>query len=137
MESSGVGEANPLKLMDPRLDNYNWSEVFGEGSGGNCTPIVPQPAPPSFAGHLDTFGRNHVAEIIQMQDGVHDELDWIIYGKLHDGRYFAVRAGCDYTGWDCRAGNSGDVAGTLEAIVRFGLSDEERKRFGLSLTTNN
>lgn len=116
--------------MKQELDNYDWAEVFGEGTGGNCTPIIPNRTPISTIS-VSTFSREDVAIIIQMQDGENDERDWIIYGKLKDGRYFAARGGCDYTGWDCQASNSGDVADTQEQIERFGLSDDERQRFGL------
>jgi len=119
--------------MKPELDNYDWSEVFGEGTGGNCTPIRPQPQPPSYKESLETFGREDVDEIIAMDDGEHDSKDWIIYGRLKDGRYFSARGGCDYTGWDCRASNCGDVAASREDIERFGLTDDERKRFSITL----
>ena len=119
--------------MKQELDNYDWAEVFGEGTGGNCTPIIPQPAPPSYTGSLATFSREDVEEIFQMEDGENDERDWIIYGRLKDGRFFSARGGCDYTGWDCRAGNGGDVAATKDDIIRFGLTTDERQRFGLRL----
>jgi hypothetical protein len=120
--------------MKPELENYDWAEVFGEGTGGNCTPIVPQPAPPSYLGSLVTFGREDVLEIFHMEDGENDGKSWIIYGRLTDGRYFAARGNCDYTGWDCSAGNSGDVALTRGDIERFGLTSEERARFGIILS---
>lgn len=119
--------------MKTELDDYNWEEVFGEGTGGNCTPINPQPQPPSYSGSLATFSREDVAEIYGQEEGERDEKDWIIYGRLSDGRYFAARGGCDYTGWDCRASNSGDVAATRADIERFGLTDDERSRFGIKL----
>lgn len=119
--------------MKPELDNYDWAEVFGEGTGGNCTPIVPEPSPPTYTGSLAVFGREDVEEIYQMQDGEYDGDEWIIYGKLKDGRYFSARGGCDYTGWDCRASNSGRVASSKDNIIRFGLSQGERSRFGLVL----
>lgn len=119
--------------MDERLNNYDWEEVFGEGSGGNCTPINPQPQPPSYSGSLATFRRCDVEEISQMENGEKDEKDWIIYGQLKDGRWFSARGGCDFTGWDCRASNSGDVAATKQDIIRFGLTDDERSRFRITL----
>lgn len=120
--------------MLSELDSYDWSEVFGEGSGGNCTPLNPQPAPPAYAGPLTTFSREDVAEIYGQVEGECDAEDWVVYGRLKDGRYFAARGGCDYTGWDCQAGNSGDVAATRADIERFGLTAEERTRFGITLS---
>lgn len=119
--------------MLKELDDYDWAEVFGEGGGGNCTPIIPQPQPPTSNVPTTQFGREDVEKIYKMEDGENDERDWIIYGRLKDGRYFAARGGCDYTGWDCRASNSGDVALTLAEIRRFGLSDDERQRFGVAI----
>lgn len=119
--------------MDPRLDTSDWAEVFGEGTGGNCTPIKPQPAPPSYNGSLITFSRADVVEIFQMVEGENDGPPWVVYGRLRDGRFFVATGSCDYTGWDCQAGNSGSVATTREAIIRFGLTDEDRNRFGITL----
>ena len=125
---------NKTKInMDPRLDDYDWAEVFGEGGGGNCTAIFPQPQPPSYLGSLATFGRVDVAEIFAMEVGENDGPDWIIYGRLKDGRYFSARGGCDYTGWDCQASNSGHVAASREDIERFGLTVDDRKRFNIVL----
>lgn len=123
--------------MLPSLDSYDWAEVFGEGTGGNCTPIRPQPQPPSYTGSQETFSRLDVAEIYGQEDGENDGPEWIIYGRLKDGRYFCARGGCDYTGWDCRASNSGDVAATRNDIVRFGLTQDERNRFKIVLECSN
>lgn len=119
--------------MLKELNNYDWKEVFGEGDGGNCFPIKPNRAPHDKATSLDTFSREDVAEICGLSEGENDERSWVVYGRLTDGRYFAARGNCDYTGWECQAGNSGDVASSLEDIVRFGLDKEERERFGIKL----
>jgi hypothetical protein len=50
---------------------------------------------------------------------------------MKDGNFLAVRAGCDYTGWDCQAGGSSNVARSEADIIRFGLSDNERARLNL------
>lgn len=120
--------------MLEQLNHYDWAEVFGEGTGGNCAPIVPNGQPPTgCAVPLTTFSREDVADIFQMKDGENDGPHWIIYGQLKDGRYFCARGGCDYTGWDCQAPNSGDVSGSLKDLERYGLSDDERQRFKITL----
>jgi hypothetical protein len=119
--------------MLPELDTYNWAEVFGEGDGGNCSPITPNRAPHDNKTSTATFRRADVKKILGLAEGERDEADWVVYGKLKDGRYFVARGGCDYTGWDCRAGNSGDVASSRADIERFGLTTEERNRFGIKL----
>ena len=116
--------------MFKELNDYNWEEVFGEGGGGNCFPIIPQRVP-GFEGSNATFSRKDVALISGLSEGEKDERSWVVYGQLKDGRWFVARGSCDYTGWDCQASNSGDVAGSLEDIIRFGLDPEERGRFAL------
>ncbi len=39
------------------LNDYDWAEVFGEGSGGNCTPIQPDRAPFDTTTSTATFSR--------------------------------------------------------------------------------
>lgn len=118
--------------MLKELDSYDWAEVFGEGSGGNCTPIIPN-APPNYSIDKSKFSREDVARIYGQVDGENDGLDWVVWGRLKDGRFFVARGGCDYTGWDCQASNCGDVARTKKDLVRFGMTDEERSRFGVSI----
>ena len=117
--------------MLKELDDYNWAEVFGEGSGGNCTAITPNRAPHDTETPTGTFSREDVAEIRGQSEGENDERDWIVWGRLNDGRWFVARGGCDYTGWDCRASNSGDVASTEKDVIQFGMSPDERSRFGV------
>lgn len=119
--------------MLPELDSYDWAEVFGEGTGGNCTPIIPD-APPGSPVSVTTFCRDDVIHINGQSEGENDGPDWIVWGLLSDGRFFIARGGCDYTGWDCRASNSGGVADTRENLIRFCMNEDERKRFNLSLT---
>ena len=48
--------------MLPQLDDYDWAEVFGEGSGVNCGRIEPRRIPGENCS-LEGFGREDVAEI--------------------------------------------------------------------------
>jgi hypothetical protein len=114
------------------LEGYDWDEVFGEGGGGNCTPIIPNRAPHDNKTSTTTFSREDVKEIYGQCEGERDERDWIVWGKLKDGRWFVARGGCDYTGWDCRASNSGDVASSQPDIITFGMTPDERSRFEVS-----
>lgn len=120
--------------MLKELEGYDWVEVFGEGSGGNCTSIIPERPVHDTTTSRATFSREDVRKIHGISEGENEILDWIVYGRLKDGRYFVARGGCDYTGWDCCASNSGNVAATLKEIRQFGMSDEERERFGLNLS---
>lgn len=119
--------------MLAELDSYDWAEVFGEGTGGNCSAIIPNWFIGDSETKRDTFSREDVALIRGQVEGENDGPDWVVYGQLKDGRWFVARGGCDYTGWDCQAGNSGDVASTEATLIRYCLSDYERDRFELKL----
>ncbi len=109
--------------MDLRLDDYNWQEAFEFAKG---TPVIGSLA------KAGSFDIEDVEEIKGIDEGERDELNWIVWGILKDGRYFSLSAGCDYTGWDCQASGDGRVAETEDEIIRFGMDDEERKRFGIA-----
>jgi hypothetical protein len=112
-------------------NDYNWGEVFGEGSGGNTTRDV-EAAPPGSQVSATEVSRADVAEIIAYSDGEHDERDWVGLFRMNDGRFLVTVAGCDYTGWDCVASNSLTVTATKEDAIRFALDDAQRARLGLS-----
>jgi len=119
--------------MLKELDDYDWAEVFGEGSGGNCSAIKPIIAPGDPVAP-ETFTREDVAEIRGQIEGDNLGPSWIVWGQLKDGRWFFAEGSCDYTGWDCQAGNGGSVASTEDLLLRFGMSDSDRERFGIALT---
>jgi hypothetical protein len=45
------------------------------------------------------FNEDQIESVIASYEGSNDESDWKLVAKLKDGRYGAVKAGCDYTGW--------------------------------------
>lgn len=113
--------------LEQLRQDCDWEEVFGEGSGGNCTRDVDsQDGTPT-----DQFTRANVVEIIAAVNGENDGEDWIGIFRLDDGRVVAATGGCDYTGWDCRAGNTLTVARSIGAAIQFGLTDDQRQRLGI------
>lgn len=68
------------------------SEERGKSCVERCTPDDPV--------REDYFTTSDVAHVIAYDEGENDGPNWIIAGKLDDGRYFFLSAGCDYTGWD-------------------------------------
>jgi hypothetical protein len=119
--------------MLTELDSYDWAEVFGEGGGGNCEPIIPNRLINGVLTPEPTFSREDVVTIKGQVEGERDEQSWVVWGQLKDGRFFVARGWCDYTGWDCRAGNSGDTFPTEDELIRYGMDTNERLRFGLEL----
>lgn len=92
------------------IEGYDWEAAF-EFAGrppdderhtcGNAPADAhPEPARPGDEVSTLPFGRRDVKRVVACQDGEKDSSDWVCVGELWDGRFFALRAGCDYTGWD-------------------------------------
>lgn len=111
------------------LISYDWTEVFGEGSGGNCSPKA-DACPPGAVIDLTPPRLEDIAQVIAASNGENDEAHWIGLFLLKDGRYCIADAWCDYTGWDCRADNNIEVAASMEDVLRYGLDSEAKKRLG-------
>lgn len=108
--------------MLDRLNDYDWEEVFKYADG---TPVLDSLATKG------PFTREDVVLIVACVDGENDGDAWVCAGRLRDGRWFRISASCDYTGWGCQEGGDSSVASSLEELIRFGMSDEERTRLGL------
>ncbi len=81
----------------------------------------------------DGFTLADVSEVIAAEPGENDGPSWLMAGRLKDGRFFFLDAGCDYTGWDCQAGGDAQVADTLDNLIRFGMTQDARDRLKLPL----
>ncbi len=84
--------------MLPELDDdYNWPYVFAYADGTESKPTAFIPG--VLTVDCSPFTIEDVVEVIAKADGENDGANWVIVVKLKDGRYGAIRAGCDYTGW--------------------------------------
>ncbi len=79
------------------------------------------------------FGLDDVYEIISSIEGEHDGPNWMGVFRLKDGRFAFLSAGCDFSGWDCQASGYANVASSLERLIRFGISQGDRKALNMSL----
>lgn len=116
--------------MKEELNNYDWEQAFayaGESSGYGSADI--QTINNCFR---DGFTREDVIKIYNLDVGENDEKPWRIFGKLKDGRYFYLEAGCDYTGWDCQASGRAWVAKSKKEVIQHGMSQEAREIFNLT-----
>lgn len=96
--------------MPAVLDGYDWGEAFGYAgeagahvTGGGADrgwASGVEAAAPGMAVGLWPFDRRMVREVYAIAEGEADESDWVCAGLLWDGRYFSLKAWCDYTGWD-------------------------------------
>jgi len=74
------------------LSGYDWEEVFKYGAN-------PEIACPGMTVDQSSFTLDDVARCYGHVQGDNDGPTCTAYGKLKDGRYFFISAGCDYTGW--------------------------------------
>lgn len=107
-----------MKIEDMRED-YDWQQVFrytDNPSNPLTREIIHQ-----------AYQIDDIAEILATVDGENDGPDWVGAFLMKDGRYLLVRAGCDYTGWDCQAGGSAEWCSTAEELKAI-ATPEERER---------
>lgn len=124
--------------MEPKLEisledfvnDYDWAQVFADENAGNVSKETTE-APPGSLVDTSPANRVDVKEIIAAVNGENDGDSWLGLFLLKDGRYLVASGGCDYTGWDCQAGNSMLVSSSLEDALQFGLSPQEKERLGL------
>lgn len=83
--------------MLEQLDSYDWAASFGEPSG--YTAACSQDVEAIGSVSTDSFSRDDVEEILAIEEGENDGDSWTGLFKLKDGRFAAVSAWCDYTGW--------------------------------------
>lgn len=74
-----------------------------------------------------------IAKVIMHEYGENDGPSWLLVGRLKDGRYFFLEAGCDYTGWDCQASGDIQVADSLDNLKRYCMTESARERLGIKL----
>lgn len=81
------------------------------------------------------FGRRHVSEVLAWWDahGDYAEREIACLVALTDGRWAAGEAACDTTGWDCQAHVTWTVSDDLQAVIKYGFTDEQRRNLGAEL----
>lgn len=116
------------------LNNPDWEEAFGyAGEPAAYNPTNIRGALPNVTYELTPFSRIDVQKIYGYHEGEPDVDEWMIYGRLFDGRHFYLEAGCDYTGWDCSSDGECVIAEGLPALIRFGMTKQARWEFNLKL----
>jgi hypothetical protein len=123
----------PLTL-DAFREDYDWGGSF-DRSEGAVYEASQRPDPvPGFDG-ATAWGLDDVAEIIasDVGHGEYAETTCRAVLRLTDGRFVHMEAGCDTTGWDCQAGGRSWVADSLDALLRFGMTSDDRERLKIGL----
>jgi len=63
--------------------------------------------------------------------GNHGSASFIFGESSKSVPFLFVKAGCDYTGWDCQASNSLIVARSMQDMVKFGMDESDRAALGI------
>lgn len=123
--------------MLSQLNDPDWCQAFGYCGEGDtsATAVNVNPVPGSVAS-AEPFCRADVTLLLGLAAGENDGPNWVCAGRLRDGRWFCLRAGCDYTGWDCQASGHASVALRLLELLRLGMDPEERMRCSLDIDLN-
>jgi hypothetical protein len=130
--AAGGNVPNVQITLEELNSSYNWAEVFADYGSGNTSKDT-SPALPDMKVDCTPPCRGDVVQIIAAVNGERDGDAWVGLFLLRDGRFLVARGSCDYTGWDCQAGNSLTVAPSLSEAIRFGMGNSDRDRLGLSL----
>jgi hypothetical protein len=84
----------------PVIQDYDWKQAFGYAGEPDVDPSPALSwAHPEDQVSLVRFTRRDVCRVYYFIEGVRNETNWLCVGELFDGRFFALRAWCDYTGW--------------------------------------
>lgn len=104
------------------LNDYDWKYAFDfAGKPEWCVGSL-------ATGVSDPVVIENVVELLAFEEGANDGPEWICLGRVKDGRYFFLSAGCDYTGWECQADGRCLVSDKLETIMQFALDANEKER---------
>lgn len=100
LRQCAVNFAKELLPLAP-LRGYDWEQAFCyAGKDEGYRNGAPERALPNDDVSVEPFSRMDVAEVLATHVGGRDTDNWLVAGRLHDGRWFFLDAGCDYTGWD-------------------------------------
>lgn len=116
----------PTLPHDEWYDDWTWDYVLGEPLGywdGE-------------AEGRETFAPEQVAEIELWHVAEGDfgpEHNAAGLFRMKDDSYVVYTGWCDTTGWDCQSGARFTFHKSREDAVRFGLGDEERSWFGITM----
>jgi len=89
------------ETLESLQSSYDWEEVFGEGTGGNCGNKT-DPCPPGSDVDCTPPSLKDVVKIIaaKVDHGDFAETTCVGVFVLKDGRYLLASGSCDTTGWD-------------------------------------
>lgn len=106
-----------------KLSGYDWDAAFEYANPSRVIGDTEVSA--------ERFYREDVEYVYGAREGENDGDEWLVYGKLRDGRYFYLSAWCDYTGWGCQEGGESFVSSDYHMLIRFGMPKGARSIFNI------
>lgn len=107
--------------LDEMKQSFDWQEAF------NVSPTYNTMSEAS-----DTeIALDDVSVIFASVEGDNDGPDWLAIGKVTDGRYFVIEAGCCYTGWDCNGHGTIHVSTSWNELITMAMDNSQRDRLGI------
>lgn len=101
-------------MVDWAEEYSDWKYALNEASGGKVSSA-------------------DIAETLFASEGCNDESNWLAIVRMIDGRFAFINAGCDYTGWGCRAWGEVAYDSTLAGLCRLNMDDQQRHRLGVDV----
>lgn len=95
---AGEFDESPAGDIPAELDDSDWESAFDE-CGFRTTAQTWGACVPGSGVRETPFSRADVRLVLGTSGGEPDGDDWLACVALWDGRYAAVSAGCDYSGW--------------------------------------
>lgn len=77
----------------------------------------------------EPFEAKDIKEIIDYHEGIPDLEDWIMIGITQDERYFYLKSGCGYDGFDKFSWGQAVISHSMNTLYKEAVMEDERLRF--------
>jgi hypothetical protein len=77
----------------------------------------------------EAFSAKDIQTIIDYHEGGPDLEDWIMVGVTHDERFFYLKSGCNYDGWDQRSWGTAKLSHNMSTLYKYAIMEDEKLRF--------
>lgn len=119
------------------LEDYDWQSAVAIALNGNHEYFVGKwDEDKSPRDDVKAFVDN-LAEVVYCSEGDNDGPNWIVLFSLkvptEKGQtHVFVDSGCDYTGWNCRAGGAYEYTTLEHFLGPLGSTPEHKQRLGIA-----
>lgn len=103
----------------------DWSEAWSCGLRDKVESVM---VPNRDAIRKDGLEPENISKVHAFYEGENDSESWGALVEMKDGRFVAMEAWCDYTGWGCQDGGSLSVALNKRDALMLGFSEDMRKK---------